>query len=367
MKGSIVFHKKLKRYYVSWYHNKKTFKIYRYIDGQFLYDKRQAEKLRALMQADVERNCFNIERYTKNHVEVVQYLKNWIDIVSPNLSPATVKDYENSIKNHLIPYFDANPCMLHEVRLDVLQRLLNSIKRVGKGKQNVMYCLHACLDFAWRSEHITHIPPFPKKADYKIIDPPINWLSSEEQRKIIETIPIKHQPIFWFLKYTLRRPAEAMALQKSDYNSKKGIFTIRRSISNRQLVERTKTGQIHLIPCPSQLKTIIDNMPNVLSPFFFYCRSSRSGGGRYTHSILSKQWNKAARKNGFNIKMYAGLKHSSCCQYVNEKGLSESELQVITDHARLDSVKKYVKTGMARKLELMETKIVPINRKQKVG
>ena len=158
-----------------------------------------------------------------------------------------------------------------------------------------------------------------------------------------------------------------MALQKSDYNSKKGIFTIRRSISNRQLVERTKTGQIHLIPCPSQLKTIIDNMPNVLSPFFFYCRSSRSGGGRYTHSILSKQWNKAARKNGFNIKMYAGLKHSSCCQYVNEKGLSESELQVITDHARLDSVKKYVKTGMARKLELMETKIVPINRKQKVG
>ena len=90
-------------------------------------------------------------------------------------------------------------------------------------------------------------------------------------------------------------------------------------------------------------------------------------GGHYTHRVLNKLWNDAAKKNGSSIRLYEGLKHSSCCQYVNEKGLSESELQVITDHARLDSVKRYVKTGMARKLELMETKVIPINKKRKVG
>jgi hypothetical protein len=58
--------------------------------------------------------------------------------------------------------------------------------------------------------------------------------------------------------------------------------------------------------------------------------------------------------------MYAGLKHSSCCQYINEKGLSMSDLQTITDHARLDSVKRYAKTELDRKRELMERKVIPL-------
>jgi hypothetical protein len=47
--------------------------------------------------------------------------------------------------------------------------------------------------------------------------------------------------------------------------------------------------------------------------------------------------------------MYAGLKPSSCCQYINEKGLSMYDLQSITDHDRLDSVKRYAKTELACK------------------
>lgn len=37
--------------------------------------------------------------------------------------------------------------------------------------------------------------------------------------------------------------------------------------------------------------------------------------------------------------------------------LSESELQMITDHARLDSVRRYAKTEVARKREIMEREI----------
>ncbi len=107
-------------------------------------------------------------------------------------------------------------------------------------------------------------------------------------------------------------------------------------------------------------------MTDVLSPYFFYCKTSRSGG-RYTHRVLNKPWNEAAKKNGSTVRLYAGVKHSSCCQFINEKTLSESELQIITDHARLDSVRKYAKTGMTRKLELMETKVVPIKQKKRVG
>jgi hypothetical protein len=62
--------------------------------------------------------------------------------------------------------------------------------------------------------------------------------------------------------------------------------------------------------------------------------------------------------------MYAGLKHSSCCQYINEKGLSMSDLQAITDHARLDSVKRYAKTEHARKRELMERKVIRLEERR---
>ncbi len=44
--------------------------------------------------------------------------------------------------------------------------------------------------------------------------------------------------------------------------------------------------------------------------------------------------------------------------YISGKGLPMSDFQTITDHARLDSVKRYTKTEVARKRELMEWKVI---------
>jgi hypothetical protein len=79
---------------------------------------------------------------------------------------------------------------------------------------------------------------------------------------------------------------------------------------------------------------------------------------------MSKLWKDACKRAGESISMYAGLKHSSCCQYINEKGLSMSDLQAITDHARLDSVKRYAKTELARKRELMERKVIRLEERR---
>ncbi|MBT4200554.1 hypothetical protein, partial [Desulfobacula sp.] len=77
-------------------------------------------------------------------------------------------------------------------------------------------------------------------------------------------------------------------------------------------------------------------------------------GKRYTNESLNTIWKDACKKAGENIDMYSGLKHSSCSQFINEQGMALSDLQTITDHARLDSVNKYAKTEVARKRELME-------------
>lgn len=64
---------------------------------------------------------------------------------------------------------------------------------------------------------------------------------------------------------------------------------------------------------------------------------------------MNKLWNKACAEVGEDIKMYPSLKHSSCSQYINEVGMALSDLQGITDHAKIESLQKYAKTELARK------------------
>ena len=117
---------------------------------------------------------------------------------------------------------------------------------------------------------IPTMPMFPEEKKYNIVDPVIKWLPEERQIKVIQAIPLEHQPIFWWLKYHLRRPSEAMALHRCDYDKEQDAFIIRRTFSNKELVQHTKTHKIHIIPCHSEFKKIMDKMPvRIDSPYFF--------------------------------------------------------------------------------------------------
>jgi integrase len=360
MKGSIHFRKDRGIWFVSWYSKdkKKPTKIYRY-KGEYMYDKKIAQKLLAMMQSDTENGTFLIEKYTGlGWTDTVPYLYEWLEVIKEDLSPGGYKDYHNSIKNHLEPFFKENNFQIHEIQYDVLRKLLKSINREGKGKQNVMYCLHNCLTYAWKSKRIPVMPPSPEKKLYKIVESDIQWLPEARQMAVINEVPDEHKPIILWLKYHLRRPGEAMALHRVDYNLEDDSFIIRRGISGREYYEYTKTKKIHIIPCHSEFKPYLMPMLKRLTKYMFTCKSSRTEGKRYTDTILNKIWNDACKKAGEDIPLYAGTKHSSCSQYYNEKGLSMSDIQVITDHARLESVKRYTKTEVVRKRELMETKVL---------
>ncbi len=54
--------------------------------------------------------------------------------------------------------------------------------------------------------------------------------------------------------------------------------------------------------------------------------------------------------------MYAGLKHSSCSQFINECGGTVDELQMITDHTRRESVLKYASVEVETRRALMGKK-----------
>lgn len=363
MKGSIQQHSKYKYYYVAWPDNGKIQTVSRYKgflcrDGEIagMTGKQMAERLLSLMRADVENGTFRIEKWKGDTPsDIIPYLWKWYEEDGDSWSPATKKDYKSSIKNHLTPWFTKHPHQLHELQYDVLCQLLKDINRTGKGKKNVIYCLRRCLVHAFKSNRIPVMPIFPEEKKYNIVNPIIKWLPEERQIKVIKAIPEQHQPIFWWLKYHLRRPSEAMALHRCDYDKDQNAFIIRRTFSNNELVEYTKTKKQHLIPCHSEFKKIMEKMPiRIDSKYFFVNPKGQLEGSHYCLETMNKIWHKACKQTGEDINMYSGLKHSSCSQYINEKHYSIDQVQMLTDHAQRESVKRYASLQLDEKRRLME-------------
>lgn len=147
-------------------------------------------------------------------------------------------------------------------------------------------------------------------------------------------------------------------MHKADFDGH--VFTVHRTFSGQILTATTKTGEVHHVPCHDDFRPHMARMAKTFSPFFFVNPEGRLMGQPYTLASMERIWNAACQQLGEHITMYAGLKHSSCGQFLNERGGTVSELQEVTDHKRLESVRRYGRMEVQRRKELMQRKVVPI-------
>lgn len=381
MAGSVHFKTDRRQWVVAWTWQGKRHQVSRY-KGRLMQQThpnknkdqgyQDACRLLAQMQGDVENGIFRIEKYTGNrYTDVIPFFEHWLE-QKDNRKPATIKSYKGYFQNWIKPFFEKTPIQLHEIQLDTLNSLRRSLRLGSKSAYDVMMCFHGFLDYAWRSRKIPEIPPFPRKEEYGMVRKAIEWIPEKRQMAIISAIEEEHRPIFLFLKYHLRRPAEACALHKIDYDRFNKAFLIRRSISNDILVNSTKTAAEHVIPCHSAMVESIEALvdANNKSPYLFVNRTARKDGKRYSDKSLNTIWKRACKRAGESIGLYAGLKHSSISQMINEKGMPLSDIQIVSDHARLESLKAYEQTTLERKRELMETPVKVVSKlfpKSKTG
>jgi integrase len=370
MKGSVFFQKDRGRYAVSFWLNGRNHTATRY-KGEFCYHEKIANKLLALIQNRFEQAqqglCrFRVEEFTgKGWTDVLEYFEEWMrEVIEPKRKPATIKGYWSYYRTWIKPFFEENPILLHEIQLDTLTKLLNYITLTGKGKYNVMNCFHAMMDHAWRSRRIPEVPPFPKKEDYNIIQPKIEWVDTETFWKVLNAIEEDDKPIFLWMYYHLMREAEACALQWRDWDEINRVFTVRRSISARQVVESTKTGEIYVTPCHSDFHPYMvklqSNELHKRDEFIFTNRRARRDGKRYTNESISKAWKRACNAVGVKIRPYAGIRHSRATQMSVELGMSAYEIKEAGTWKRVDSVYRYRDLRMERKRELLERKVIPL-------
>lgn len=363
VKGSIEKHGKYFR--VQFYHRGRKGWLTHY-DGIPLYSLELANKLRARAQEDVEAEAkgegiFRWERYTRQSIDTLAYLWDWLEIEKPHLAKATYQGYYYAISKHLEPFFQVHPVPLRKLNYTLLMTLLNSMTGLaGKSRQNVIGTLRACLSFALKDQRITAIPPFPAQKKYNIQKPVVLWLPEERQLKVIDAIPKQHQPIFAWAKWHYRRPNEACALQKADFDGNN--FYVRWGFSAGELHPYTKTKKEFETPCDDEFRPYLEFMTKGFSNFFFQNPRALNRERHYTVWVMRRIWKIACRKVGESIDLYQGLKHSSCCQFLNEKGGTLTELAEITGQD-LTSLQHYVTTEVARKRELMGRKVVTLEGK----
>lgn len=207
MAGSIYFKADRRQWCINWRWQGKRYQISRY-KGRLMVqthpDKKKDQgyidacRLLAQMQGDVENGVFRVEKYTGNrYTDVIPYFENWLERKA-NRKPATMKSYRGYFRNWIKPFFESFPVQLHEIQLDTLDNLRQSLKLSPKSAYDVMMCFHGFLDYAWRSRRIPEIPPFPKKEEYGMVRHVIKWLPESRQMAIINEIPEEHRAISYF-------------------------------------------------------------------------------------------------------------------------------------------------------------------------
>ncbi len=303
---------------------------------------------------------FRIENFVKGaSVDVIELFESWLK-TKKKLKPGGLKAYQSHFRSWIKPFFMSHQIALHEISLDVLHKLKMSVEDKGKTPKmvkNVMDTMRAFMTYAWRNGNIAAVPPFPLKSEYGLGEKNIPTIPRDVQFEIIRLIPEIHRPIFyWLALHPGRRPGEAMAIYKEDYNRFKNCFVIKRTISDRKLVEFPKNYQYHEAACHESFEPFLEDLLQTEGPFLFVNPLSRREGKRYTDSTLNKLWAKACQEFGVTISLYNGTKHSTLDYFYNDLGVALTDLMDLTGHKNLDCIKHYARMKIRRQKSLLALK-----------
>lgn len=351
MGGSIQWDKKSRSYYIAVYWEGRHHRIWRNPHtGEKLYDKRQANKVLGRIQTEVDTGEFH-PRFWKpdNPLTILNYHKEWLARIT--VSEKTKRDYGGYFKNHIIP--EIGGLDVRHIRYKHLEALYKNIGLSDKGKYNVMGALKTMLRWAYCSEDIKRVPPFPALS-YTL--PEIEYLTLNQQNQILTHIPERDRPIFEFaMEYGLR-VGEVRALQKDCVTSTEII--IRRAFSENTLRERTKTGTIRRFEKTDFIKILLGNMQPQLSPFVFV----RKDGKPYTNKNLNALWKEACKQAGIKIKLYNAFRHSLGCQLLDQ-GEDIDLVRHVLGHTKSDMTRRYAKRSnniLTSALEKRRGKIIEL-------
>lgn len=353
MGGSYHWHKPASRFYISVYIEGKQYKIWKY-NTEPIWHEKTANKLLNKVRAEIDDGTFDIRAYLPDSpLELKAFSESWLK--SSTACNNTKRVHRSAIKKAIEAWGDID---IRKITFSKLAILHNTMTGSVKWRNSVLIALKAMLNFAKRDGVIKQLPPFPKMEQSQ--ENNVEYLTSDEQQRIINGMPEQHRPIFLFgMEYGLRI-GEVRALKKDCIEE--GHIVIQRSFSQWDLRETTKTYRIRRLPLTTRAIEILKiNRPS-FSEYIF----THDGRLPYYERKMREIWKSACELAGIKINQKNAIRHSLGCQLL-DNGVDLEMVRDIYGHTTTNMTRKYVKRTSTRMLEALEHRVIKLEDVQRMN
>lgn len=307
------------------------------LQGKTLRSFADAYALRTLAQAEMDAKKFDPEKWkTKSNYnyKFPVAINAWYEeklawLKQGQLAPSYVPKLEQYIRLYYLPYFQSFD--VREIRTYHIREFAKQFpeKLSAKYKKNILDALRNFFHWLHEDKLISEIPVFKR---IEVPEHIPQTLSYKMRLNVLEKIPAQHKPIFSFLLFQGCRPSEVRALKWKDIEGE--VITIRRTWSQYQLLERTKTKnqrEILLLPEAKQYLPQRDFPDD-----FVYKNGDKPYGDTFIRTLLRK----VCKELDIKICLYEATKHSFGTDWVNE-GRPIFYLMKWFGHKNLATTEKY--------------------------
>ena len=338
-------------------HKGKRYRIYHDKNGTALSFSTAFQSL-SQINKEIKDRIFNVndwlqpaiqENKFKNKYEVWIRQKR-IEAEQGRFSFETLKLYQSYKKNYFVPLYELD---IRGVELSHLQELVNGWTEISeKHTKNLLDCLKTFFRWLNRWERV-RLPIFPEieitTGEKKRAIP------YEDQIKIFSEFPEEHRDIFFFLRETGLRKAEACALQVRDVDLPGFRALIQRTYSGALLVERTKGKHRKWIPLSRLALEIAQGHATGRFGAEFLFLNPVTGKG-YKPGYLNDLWNKYGEKG---LTLYEATRHSTISDWA--RTANAFQVKDLARHSDIRTSQQYVHNALTDlKMIVDRDNVVPI-------
>ncbi|MCJ7494253.1 MAG: site-specific integrase, partial [Deltaproteobacteria bacterium] len=185
------------------------------------------------------------------------------------------------------------------------------------------------------------VPPFPSVEQQE--EPQINWVSAEDQIKLLSHARVEDRPLLIFLMLSGTRPCEARALKVSDVDLDKGLIYVRASFSGTVYRQKRKGkgAKGYAIPIHTEILPYIQQRLKSALPGAWLFPSPRHGGP-FSYQRLAKAWNLIRQRAGitYRLRLYDATRHSLASGLL-AKGESLFTVSKLLGHQDMKTTMRY--------------------------
>ncbi len=311
--------------------------------GQSLDSYQRASILLSHIRHEIENHIFDSSRYIASDIKKYYFenlTKEWMEgkkklAEKGQLSYSYINPLKGHVDSYVVPFFKGKD--IRDIRTIDIKKFYGQLpERLSpKTQKNIVNALENFFNTLLQDEVIDKKPQFPKVS---VPEPAIKWCTREVQDSILNAIPERHRFIFFFLTRQGLRPAEAVAIKWQDIDLNNGIITVQRSMSNRKIVERTKTRKVRPRLIHPEVLDILRSIPRGLPNVYLFINPN--SGKPYLTDSLQKLWKAACKAVDVDIELYQATRHSVASMAASS-GVSIAIIKEVLGHTDIRTTQKY--------------------------